>query len=379
MLRNALSAARAKHLPKGKYADGSGLWLFKSRPDAGKWVQRLTVNGRRREMGLGRWPEVSISEAREKSEDARRLLRNGIDPIDERAKSQRHSHRLTVAEAIESCFTARQAELKGDGKAGRWLSPLKNHVIPKIGHLAIEDVDQHVLKRTLEPIWHSKADTARKASNRINLTLQHAAALGLDVDLQAILKAQALLGKQRYKAQHIASIPYAEAPSFYKWLCTKDFTSALALRFLMLTVARTTEIRGARFCEINEDIWSIPAERTKSGREHRIPLTEEAMHVVAAAQVSKDQDVMFPSPTGKIMSDAAMSRFMEREGYTARPHGFRATFRTWVEEQTDTPFEIKESALSHKVDSGIVEAYQRSDRLEKRRKLMEAWTDFLCQ
>lgn len=233
--RNTLTAMQANAFGKGKYADGQGLWLVKSRKDAGKWMLRLVVAGKRREMGLGRWPDVSIAEARERASDARKMLRDGIDPILERDKLKLRSDRLTLAQAVQGCFEARQAELKGDGKAGRWLSPLNIHVLPKIGKLPIEDVDQHSIMKALEPIWHIKADTARKSMNRINLTLQHAAALGLDVDLQATMKARALLGKQRHKTKHIPSLPYKEAPAFYKWLTTKPNTSCLALRLLILT------------------------------------------------------------------------------------------------------------------------------------------------
>ena len=376
---NVLSQMKAKSLDKGKYADGQGLWLVKSRRDAGKWMLRLSVSGKRREMGLGHWPDVSIAEAREQASAARRTLRDGIDPIQERAKQRNKAKRLTLAEAIDGCFAARQAELKGDGKAGRWMSPLQLHIVPKIGSHAIEDLDQHEIKRALDPIWHSKADTARKALNRINLTLKHAAALGLDVDLQATMKARALLGKQRHVSKHIPSLPYEEAPAFYQWLCTKGLTSTLALRFLMLTLARTSEIRLATFVEIEDDIWVIPKERTKTGIEHRIPLVPEAQAIVAQCRQSGDHTLLFPSPTGKPMSDATMSRFMEREGYKARPHGFRATFRTWVEEQTNTEYEVKETTLGHKVDKGVVGAYQRSDRLGKRRVLQEKWESFLVQ
>lgn len=377
VLRNALTQMKAKSLVKGKYADGHGLWLFKSRADAGKWILRVVIDGKRREMGLGRWPDVSIAEARGRAEDARRQVRDGIDPIEDRARSRRRSKRLTLQEAVEGCYAAKQAELKGDGKAGRWLSPLTTHILPKIGKTAIEDLDQHVLKRVLEPLWHTKSDTARKAANRINLTLTHAAALGLDVDLQAVMKARALLGKHRHEVQHIPSIPYAEAPRFYAWLASKDLVSALALRFLILTVARTSEIRFATFDEIEDSVWTLSPKRTKSGREHRVPLSVEAMRIVEMARAQSGRALLFPSPRGKPISDAAMSRFMEREGYEARPHGFRATFRTWVEETTDTPFEIKESVLGHQVDREMVRAYQRSDRLEKRALLMQQWSDFL--
>ncbi|MCB2088174.1 MAG: DUF4102 domain-containing protein [Sphingomonadaceae bacterium] len=190
---NVLSHLMAKRLAAGKYADGQGLWLVKRNSDFGQWVLRLTRYGQRREMGLGRWPDVSIAEARERAAEFRRQWRDGIDPIDEREKSKCAARQMTVAEAIASCFEARKAELKGDGEAGKWMSPLENHIIPKIGKLPITKLDQHKLKEAVDPIWHSKADAAAKAVNRVNLTLRHAAALGLDVDLQAAMKARALL------------------------------------------------------------------------------------------------------------------------------------------------------------------------------------------
>jgi len=176
---------------------------------------------------------------------------------------------------------------------------------------------------------------------------------------------------------HIPSIPYHDAPTFYRILCEQKFISCLALRFLILTVARTSEVRFARFDEIHDDVWILPAKRTKNGREHRVPLVDEATKVIKIAKNGNDQVLLFPSQRGLPLSDAAMAAFMKRAGYDARPHGFRATFRTWVEEQTDTAYEVKEAALGHVVDTGTVRAYQRSDRLEKRRELMVAWESCL--
>ncbi|MCB0055393.1 MAG: hypothetical protein KDE45_00120 [Caldilineaceae bacterium] len=193
---------------------------------------------------------------------------------------------MTIKQAIEGCHRAKQAELKNDGKAGRWLSPLSVHVIPKIGNQLIEALDQPILKSVLEPIWHDKPDVARKAANRLNLTLKHAAALGLDVDLQATMKVRALLGKHRHTVEHIPSIPYKDAPGFYKMLCSHDLASCLALRFLMLTVARTSEVRLARYDEIHGDVWTIPAARTKGDTEHRVPLVDEAIRV---SELAKNQ------------------------------------------------------------------------------------------
>lgn len=377
VLLNSLNPLKAKNLVAGKYADGQGLWLVKSERTRGKWVLRVVVQGKRREMGLGRWPDVSIAEARELAAEARRKHRTGIDPIAQRAEGRKKVARLTVQQAVDACFEARKAELKGDGEAGRWMSPLSVHVLPMIGRNAIEDIDQHVLKKALEPIWHSKADTARKALNRLSLTLKHAAALGLEVDLQATMKVRALLGKQRHVAEHIPAMPYKEAPAFYRWLCDQKAAAVLPLRFVMLTAARTGEVRHARHSFIDGDVLTLPPEITKTGREHKIPLTPETNAVIRAAKLSADQDLLFPSPTGKVLSDATMSRFMEREGLNYRPHGFRSTLRTWIEEKTSTSLEVAEAVLGHVVDGEVARAYQRSDRLDKRRILLVGWADFL--
>jgi integrase len=337
----------------------------------------VVVHGKRREMGLGRWPDVSIAEARDRAATARKQLRDGVDPIFERQKTKRSAKPLTLTEAIAGCFEARKAELKGDGEAGRWMSPLNVHIIPKLGSYPVVVINQHNLLDVLQPIWHDKTEAAQKALNRVNLTLKHAAALGLDVDLQATMKVRALLGKQRHTVAHIPSLPYSEAPAFYQRLKMQSTVSALALRFLMLTVARTSEVRFAAFDEIKGDIWHLAPERTKTGRAHKVPLTDEALEVVAAARELSDNKFLFPSHKGKPLSDAAMALLMKREGHDARPHGFRSSFRTWAEEQTDAPFEVKEAVLGHHVDAGVVGAYQRSDRLEKRHALIVIWADYL--
>ncbi|MES2335920.1 MAG: integrase arm-type DNA-binding domain-containing protein, partial [Pseudomonadota bacterium] len=333
---NTLSHLLARNLVAGKYADGQGLWLVKRDRQLGKWVLRLVINGKRREMGLGRWPDVAIAEARERAATARRVVRDGDDPIEQRIKARIKPSTLTLAQAIDSCFEARKAELKGDGEAGRWMSPIKQHIVPKIGKVPVEEVDQHVLKSALEPIWHKKADTARKALNRISLTLKHAAALGLKVDLQATMKVRALLGKQRHTPEHIPSMPYREAPAYYASLIARrGQMSVLALRFAMVTTLRTSEIRFATHAMIDGDVLTIPAEVTKTNREHRVPLGVEATKIITEAKALQHSDFLFTSPTGLPMSDATMSRLMERDGLAYRPHGFRATFRTWAEEVAD--------------------------------------------
>jgi len=328
-------------------------------------------------MGLGRWPDVSISEAREMAGAARSQLRNGNDPIVERDKLRRVANGTTVADVIAGCFEARKAELKNDGTAGRWLSPLNVHIIPKIGKLPIEQLDQHELKAVMEPIWHDKPEAAAKALSRVNLAIKHAAALGLEVDMQAVSKAKALLGRQRHVVRHIPSMPYSEVPRFYQWLISQSAVSALALRFLILTAARTSEVRLATFDEIDGDIWNLSGDRTKTGREHRIPLTKEVVKVVQQAREISENDYLFSSYRGKPMSDATMSKLMKEHGYKARPHGFRSSFRVWAEEKTDAAFEVKEACLGHVVDAGVVGAYQRSDRIDKRQILYSGWEEWV--
>ena len=377
MRYNLLSQMKIKSLGEGKHNDGQGLYLVKKHKQGGKWIQRLSVNGKRREMGLGRWPDVSIGEAREKASEARKQLRGGIDPIVERSKVVLIANGTTVADVIEGCFEARKVELKNDGAAGRWLSPLKIHIIPKIGKLPIEQLDQHIVTAVIGPIWHNKPEAAAKALSRVNLALKHAAALGLDVDLQSVPKAKALLGKQRHSVTHIPSMPYIDVPRFYAKLVSQSATSALALRFLILTAARTSEVRLATFDEVDGDIWHLSGERTKTGRVHRVPLTEEALGVVKLAHDRAENEFMFSSYRGRPLSDVAMSKLMREQGFDARPHGFRSSFRVWAEEQTDATFEVKEACLGHAVDAGVVGAYQRSDRLARRQNLLIQWEKFV--
>lgn len=374
----SLTHIKAQKLPAGKHNDGSGLWLWKKSKGRGSWVLRIVVGGRRREAGLGPWPEVGIAEARERAAEMRRQVRDGVDPIDERRKARHRTSSMTVKEAVESCFIAKQAELKGDGKHGRWMSPVK-HVIAKIGNEPIESVDQHTIKQALGELWHEKPETARKALNRLGMSLTHASAHGLNVDLQAVLKAKALLGKQQQNVRHIPSLHYSKVPVFYQMLCAERSMTCLALRFLILTLARTSEIRFAMYTEIKDDVWTIPAERTKAKSENRIPLTDEALKVIKLVSIRPNQKLLFPSPNDKPLSDATMSRFMERAGYEERPHGFRASFRSWAEEISGADYATMEASLGHVVGSEVVRAYQRSDLLEKRQKLLQLWSAHLSQ
>jgi integrase len=271
-------------------------------------------------------------------------------------------------------FESRKAELKDDGKAGRWLSPLEIHVLPKLGARPVAEIDQLAVRDTLAPIWHEKADTARKAITRLSIVLRHAAALGLDVDLQATDKAKALLGAQRHKVEHIPSLPWREVPTFFESL-NEGTTTHLALRMLILTGVRSKPLRFMHESQIEGGVWTIPAELMK-GRKNaeepfRVPLSTEAHEIIE--QTDPKDGFLFPAVRKGVISDATMARLMERRGMVERPHGFRSSLREWIDEATSTPFEVAEMTLAHKVGGSVERAYRRSDYLDQRKILLERW------
>ncbi|MDO6458818.1 integrase arm-type DNA-binding domain-containing protein [Celeribacter halophilus] len=379
---NRLSAKGIASAVAGKHPDGAGLWFHKRNDGGAQWFLRFTINGKRREMGLGAYPAVSLAEARRRAEDARSKVRDNIDPIREREKQRRQNARnLHLFEDIaKDAFEARKKSLKGNGVAGRWFSPLELHVLPKLGKLPIIEIDQVDLRNTLQAIWHEKPETARKALGRTSICMEHAAALGLDVDVQACAKARALLGKQSDKATHIAAMPWQDVPAFYASLQDPTITH-LALRFLILTGMRSGAIRFLHENQLSDDIWTIPSEYMKGtiaqAESFRVPLSPEALRVIDAARPLARDGYLFPSVRKGVISDATMSRFMERRKMEARPHGFRTSLRVWVAETTDAPHEVAESLLAHNSASKVVRAYRRTDYLDQRRALLNKWADYI--
>nr|WP_210340037.1 site-specific integrase [Brucella melitensis] len=367
----------------GKHNDGAGLWLHKRPDGGGQWILRVTIHGRRREMGLGSALEVSLKEAREAAEKWRAMVRSNIDPIKERERQKREAARnlhLLKDVAIDA-FESRKAELKGDGDAGRWFSPLEHHILPKLGKVPVADIDQKDIRDTLAPIWHSKAETARKAINRLAICMRHAAALGLDVDLQATEKARALLGKQRHKAQNIPAMPWQEVPAFYATL-TDDSVTHLAMRLLILTGVRSGPLRSIHESQIDGNVWTIPGEAMKGRKDatndFRVPLTVEAMKVIDIARRHARDGFLFPNVRSEVISDMTLGMFMRRAKLEARPHGFRSSLRDWIAETTDTPHDIAETVLGHTVGGSVERAYRRTDFLEQRRVLMERWANHVA-
>ena len=378
--KSRLTAQFLKTAPVGKHCDGAGLWLVRRDDGGAQWVLRVTVHGRRREMGLGGYPALGLADARKVAERWRNVASAGRDPVKEREAEERAARRENISLAVltADALESRKAELKGDGTAGRWLSPLTLHVLPKLGRVPVTDLDQRDIRDTLAPLWHVKADTARKALNRLSIVLRHAAALGLDVDLQATDKARELLGKSRHVATNIPAMAWADVPGFYASL-EEPTQTHLALRLLMLTGLRSTPLRTLRLDQIEGDVWTVPAESMK-GRKgateaFRVPLSREALRIIDLACPHARNGFLFANARQGVISDMTLSRHMERRGLDARPHGFRTSLRTWLAETTDAPHEVAETMLGHVTDSSVVRAYRRTDFLEQRRALVERWAD----
>lgn len=375
-----LTSTQIKAAGPGKLLDGGGLWLHK-RGGGGQWFLRVTVGGRRREMGLGSLDAVPLREARKAAARWRAEVAAGRDPIKLRERERRDAAKLrpTLAAVVAEAFESRKASLKGDGTAGRWLSAVNHHVLPKLGRVPIEDIDQNDLARTLRPLWADQSPTAKTALSRLKVIFAHAVAKGLPVDLTAPEKARILLGASRHTRINIPALDWQEVPTFYRTLVDDDGNvAALVLRLLVLTATRSAEARGLMLDEIDGNTWSIPAARTKGKRLHRVALSREALAVIDEAKPLARNGLLFASRAGGAgpVLDGALSRYMRDRGMLARPHGFRSSFRVWCAE-TGVPREIAEACLGHIVDgsSAVERAYRRTDYLEQRLVLMNRWAD----
>ncbi len=378
---NRLDNKTIQSLPAGKYCDGAGLWIAKRKDGGSQWFIRYTLHGQRLEMGLGGYPKVTLKQARIDAGKWREVVAAGKNPLDEKKRiiTENQQAKPTFALMMGDALEALKRELVGDGKAGRWDSPLRLHVIPKLGKTLIEDIDQNTIKRVLAPIWHDKPATARKALSRISIVMKHAAAAGYDVDIQATEKAKLLLGKQTDKTKHIPALNWREVPSFYQSLDGGTVTE-LALKLLILTTLRSKPIRFLRLEYIEGDILTVPPDLVKGTKAKRtafrVPLSLEALDVIEQAKKFERGGFLFPNVNKGVLSDATMIRFMDRMGLEARPHGFRSSFRTWCEE-TDKPWNVAETTLGHVIGGNVERSYQRSDLLEKRRVIMSQWSNHL--
>lgn len=377
-----LSARKVMNADKGTYQDGNGLILVKRDKSAGFWKFRFSLHGKRPEMGLGSFPAISLAEARALAADARKLVSEGINPIQARKDAETQRRGVpTLTQAIHDAHEARKASLKGDGKAGRWLSPLELHIIPKIGDKLVTDIDQNVIKDALAPIWRTKYPTADKALGRLRIALEYAKASGHQIDLDSVRMARVILGDPGHKVEHIEAMPWQEVPAFYQSLSYGSATQrVLAFMILVGGGARTTPVRLAEYSEIEGDCWTVPAAKMK-GKEgqsddFRIPLSEPALELVQLCRDLTGGKWIFPGPSGKPITDVLTSKFMRERGLTYKPHGFRSSFRDWMA-HINVPYEIGETAIAHQVGSKVTRAYLRDDYFEKRRVIMHDWAKHL--
>jgi integrase len=379
-----------KHIAKlnevGRYADGGGLYLQVSPGPTKSWIFRYQIDGRARHMGIGSVDDFTLAEARDRARRARQQVTDGIDPIDARqaardARRLAAASRVTFKECGEGYIAAFAPTWRNAAHRAQWKSTLANYAYPLIGNLAVSDINRsHVLK-VIEPIWQDKWDTANRIRGRIEQILDWAAVRGYrQGDNPARWKGQLQkLLPAKNERQHHKAIPYQELPAFIAELRTRDYISSRALEFTILTASRTNEAIGARWDEIDIEskAWTIPGNRMKSGRPHRVPLSDRALQILYSTPRLDDGLFVFPGRAGQPLSNMAMLELLRGtigNGFTV--HGFRSTFKDWAREQTNFSNELSESALAHVIKDKTEAAYARGDLFDKRRKLMDEWAAY---
>jgi integrase len=377
----------------GLYGDGNNLYLQVTK--GGKsWIYRYKIagGGGRRDMGLGSVDLVSLAEARDKALAARRLMLDGFDPLDSKraakaAKQLEAARALSFKAAAGKCIAAHKAGWKSVKHAGQWTATLETYVYPIFGDLPVGAIDTALVTRAIEPLWSTKPETAGRVRGRIEAVLDWARARGYRSGenparwrghLDQLLPKRAKVRR----VEHHAALPYAEIGAFMAKLRAAEGISARALEFAILTAGRTGEVIGARWDEVNldEKLWTIPADRMKAGKEHRVPLSAPAVALLRQLAEASTGDFVFPGGRrGKALSNMAMLQTLRRMGRgDLTAHGFRSTFRDWAAELTNFPAELAEMALAHAVTDKVEAAYRRGDMFEKRRRLMDAWGSFLA-
>ena len=376
---------------KGAHHDGGGLYLRVDPPYACSWQYRYQLKGRSRWMGLGPYPLISLAEARERATAARRLRANGIDPIDLRDDLEKKARleaarSQTFKQCAEAYITSHEAGWRNPKHRVQWKNTLAAYAYPVIGDLPVPSIDISLVMKILEPIWISKSETASRLRGRIEAVLDWAKALGYRdgenparwSHLKMLLPAKSRVAR----VVHHAALPYNQIPTFMASLRTEHGNAAHAFEYLILTAARTSEVIHARWSEINiEDrLWIIPANRMKTGKEHRIPLSERAVAILGGIKPNPAEPnayVFRGSKPGKPLSNMAFLMLLRRMGRNdLTAHGFRSTFRDWCTERTSFSSEVAELALAHAIGSKVEAAYRRGDLFEKRHELARLWAEY---
>jgi integrase len=366
-----------------------GLALQVNPAGARSWSLRVVIGGKRRDMGLGPYPGVTLAMAREKARDARELIRQGVDPIRRQQEAQSAlraaaAGALTFKECATAYIKAHKAGWRSVKHAQQWTNTLEQHAHPTIGALLVRDVGQAQVMNVLEPIWTEKTETASRLRSRIELVLDWATARGYREGLNParwrghldkLLPAPGKIAK----VVHHPALPAADVGAFMLRLRAAEGMGARALEFAILTAARSGEVRGAVWAEIDltAKVWTVPAARMKAEKEHRVPLSADALALLAALPRLAGTELVFPAPRLGALSDMTLTAVLRRMNVPAVPHGFRSTFRDWAAERTAYPNEVCEMALAHTVENKAEAAYRRGDLFEKRRLMMADWAQFL--
>lgn len=371
----------------------AGLALQVTPGGARSWTLRLSIAGRRRDMGLGAYPGVSLAMAREKARAAREQIRQGVDPI-ERQRAAQSALRAAVASALTFKETAtaymstHESGWKNAKHAQQWRNTLEQYAYPVMGDLLVRDVQKEHVLAALRPIWTTKTETATRLRGRIELVLSYAMQAGYRPEGLNPARWKGGLDKllarpnKVAKGEHHPALPVDDLAGFMKRLRAAEGMGALALEFTILTAARSGEVRGATWPEIDLDakVWTVPAGRMKAGNEHRVPLSDAALAVLDKVEKMPrlaGSEFIFQAPRGGMLSDMTLSAVLRRMNVAAVPHGFRSTFRDWAAERTNYPREAAEMALAHTIENKVEAAYRRGDMFEKRRAMMAEWAAFL--
>ncbi len=379
-----LSATRANALKApGRYADGGGLHLYVNKAGGKSWVQRITVDGRRRDIGLGGYPSVSLAQARVKAADNRAAVADGRDPL----ARKREPAMPTFREAAQVVHDANTPRWRNARHAASWLQTLERHAMPVIGATPLHRIDRGAVLRVLTPIWTTRPETARRVRQRMRTVFRWGMAHGfMESNPAGEAIDGALAPMPKVKAHH-RTLPYGDVGAALETVASSQASLAakLCFRFLVLTAARSGEARGATWEEIDfqRQEWRIPGRRMKAGMEHRVPLSGQALDALREAEVLRDDSgLVFPSPlkSGAELSDMTLTKLLRTLGLADRAtvHGFRSSFKDWTLEQTDTPWAVSEAALAHVLGNATEQAYARSDLFDRRRTLMQQWGDYVA-
>ena len=374
-----LTAKFVEHVSdSGKYYDQHGLFLHVRPSGAKKWLQRYTVKGRRREIGLGSAKIVSLSTARKNAHQNLVLVSEGIDPIEDKKQDSVIPKFEAAARKVheENRPTWRNAK-----HAAQFITTLETFAFPVIGNLSVTEINSSHILRILSPIWVTKAETAKRVRQRLSTVFKYCVAQQWRTDDPANIAIVEALPNLKKKVQHRKSISYNDIAAFIETVSNSSagLSTKLGLEFLILTATRSGEVRNARWDEVNGSLWTIPAERMKAGVAHRIPLPSRCMEILQEAQtISQGSGFIFEgTKPSKPLSENTFNKLMKELGLEVHAHGFRTSFRTWTQEKTNYPREIAEAALAHSLRDKAEAAYARSDLLEKRTEMMEAWANFI--